>query len=54
MSCMRCNGCARIVDTDFDGDSLYVKDGECWCEFCRDRLDLKPEFEQEIVYGSYV
>jgi len=37
MSLMRCDGCGWITDTDDDPESLYVLDGECLCENCRDR-----------------
>ena len=45
MSCMRCIECGRIVDTDDDPDSLYIVDGECFCEHCRGELDLEPRWE---------
>jgi hypothetical protein len=40
MSCMLCNRCERLVDTDEDLDSLYVTDGQCVCEHCRTDEDL--------------
>lgn len=39
MSMMLCTRCDGHVDTDEDLDSLYVKDGECICEHCRDEKD---------------
>lgn len=36
MSCMRCDKCSGIVDTDFDPDSLYVSGRDCLCKWCRD------------------
>lgn len=47
MSCMRCCKCERIVDTDEDLDSLYVIEAkdDCVCQWCRDELNLKTEFE---------
>lgn len=37
MSCMRCDRCSGIVDTDFDLESLYVTGFDCLCEGCRDQ-----------------
>ena len=54
MSCMRCIGCDHIVDTDLDSESLYVKDMECWCEHCRDELDLETEFDREDTDGRLI
>ena len=52
MSMMRCAGCADFVDTDYDCDSLYVIDMECWCGNCRDRLGLETEFQREAPHAS--
>jgi hypothetical protein len=43
MSCIRCDGCSRIIDSDFDPD-CFVEVGNMraqtkdvvWCESCRD------------------
>lgn len=45
VSMMRCDGCSRLVDTDEAPDSLYVKDGQCWCESCCAREGLEPSFD---------
>lgn len=47
MSAMCCEFCRRLVDTDFDPDSLYVRDhdGECVCRSCRNDRDLRTEFD---------
>jgi hypothetical protein len=44
---MLCNKCSTVVDTDDDGDSLYVigYDDKCVCEECREEHDLKTEFD---------
>lgn len=46
MSCMRCDCCSEIVDTDVDPDSLYVKNRECLCKGCRDERNEPSEFEE--------
>lgn len=48
MSAMCCLFCGYLVDTDFDPDSLYVRDhdGECVCEGCRYDRKLKTEFDE--------
>ena len=48
MSCMCCHYCSRVVDTDFDCDSLYVigHDNKCVCEWCREEKDLRTEFDE--------
>lgn len=48
MSVCICEYCSRLVDTDFDPDSLYVigHDDKCVCESCRERKDLKTEFDE--------
>lgn len=34
MSCMKCDRCERLVNTDEDPDSLYYKGHECLCKYC--------------------
>lgn len=46
MSCMRCDSCGVIVDTDFDADSLYVSGAECLCKWCRYEENRPSEFER--------
>lgn len=46
MSMMRCDECERLVDTDDDPDSLYVKKRECLCKGCRNDLNEPSEFEE--------
>lgn len=45
MSCMRCDKCSGIVDTDFDPDSLYVNGRDCLCKWCRNSDNEPSEFE---------
>lgn len=52
MSLMRCNYCERVVDTDEDLESLYVTDGQCVCEHCREEDD--DEALEENLYGAKV
>lgn len=48
MSVCLCELCERMVDTDYDPDSLYVVKypDKCVCEWCRDQEDLKTEFDE--------
>lgn len=45
MSAMCCHFCSKLVDTDFDPDSLLEHDGECVCKGCCDERNLKTEFD---------
>jgi hypothetical protein len=49
MSMMACVLCYGYVDTDFDPDSLYVReqDGKCICGGCREREELSTIFDEE-------
>ncbi len=47
MSCMLCDCCGNLVDTDADPDSLYVPQRACLCHGCRDELDEPSEFEAD-------
>lgn len=40
MSCARCTGCGRIVDTDYDCEFYYVDDKVTLglCEKCREEV----------------
>ena len=47
MSAMLCDVCSKLVDTDTDPDSLYVKGRECLCHGCRTELAEPSEFEED-------
>ncbi len=47
MSCMLCDVCGSLTDTDADPDSLYVPKRACLCAGCREELDEPSEFEAE-------
>lgn len=44
MSCLLCDNCDNLVDTDYDVESLYVPHRECLCLNCR---NLLGEFEDD-------
>lgn len=58
MSCMRCDKCSEIVDTDFDTESLYITGWDCLCESCRERTtarmphDWVPTAAQQTIMDS--
>lgn len=49
MSCLFCDNCEQLTDTDDDPDSLYVPGWECLCKWCRDGLEEPSEFEAEAL-----
>ncbi len=45
MSCLRCDGCSRIIDTDFDVESYQEKTDRWLCEWCREELEEEENTE---------
>ena len=49
MSCLHCDRCSRLIDSDYDLD-CFVNDGDyIVCETCRDRMEIAGELDVETL-----